>query len=147
MDANQYQIDVTGKNVKFVIDGWRYFLIPDVEAVEHIKKLDQLGFHENGKANIEDFEPFDIKLRAYEKKEVHLRPGVARPKIVPANTPVETGVKGEYSATQSSKKNGNSKKDKGKDETAIPLPAVIEATRQRRQRKDAGQPRKSRWSL
>jgi hypothetical protein len=149
MDANQYQIDVTGKNVKFVIDGWRYFLIPDVEAVEHIKKLDQLGFHENGKANIEDFEPFDIKLRAYEKKEVHLRPGVAKPKIVPVNTPVETGVKGEYNATQSKKgdtpKKG--KQDKQQDETVIPLPAVIEATRQRRQRKDAGQSRKSRWSL
>jgi hypothetical protein len=142
MDASQHQIDVTGKNVKFVLDGWRYFLIPDVEAVEHIKQLDQLAFHEEGKARIEDFEPFTVKLRAYEKKEVHLRPGVPKPNIVPTVVSSQTAV--QSSKKDAPKNNKGAKKDELPPET--PSAAVISSP-PRRQRSDAGQSKKSRWSL
>jgi hypothetical protein len=139
MDASLYQIEVDAQYIKFVIDGWRYFLIMEVVGQEHIKKLDTLAFHENGQVNLEDFEPFDLKVKLHDKKEVHLRPATARPKIVvSAQSPSENGGV----QVQAPK---NNKKNKDKQEEAIPSAPVIAAVR--RQRSDAGQQKKSRWSI
>jgi hypothetical protein len=138
MDPVGNQIEVDAKYIKCVIDGWRYFFIMEVAGQQHIKDLDTLAFHENGKVNIEDFVEFDLKVKLHDKKEVHLRPATTRPKIVvSAASPSENGGV----QVQPSK---NNKKNKGKQEEAIPPAPVIAAVR--RQRSDAGQ-KKSRWSI
>lgn len=136
MDPVANQIEVTAQHIKYVIGGKRYFLFHEVIGAEHIKNLDELAFHENGEAKVEDFQPFTLKLRYYDDKEIHLRPRVARPKIVSSSEPVIS--------EPAPKKVQQTHEVKASAEGAI-SPTAVTSPRRRRQRSDAGK-KKSRWS-
>lgn len=136
MDARQCHIEVEVKYIKFILDGKRYFLIQEVAGAEHIRNLDQLAFAEKGEAK---FEPFILKLRYHDEKELHIRPRRSRPQLVPSAEMLAA----------STEKTLDHQSSTVKSETAItppprrPAPAAVST---RPPRADAGRGKKTRWA-